>query len=44
LEQDVRDWITTWNQNPKPFAWTKSAEEILESLTRYLQRISGAGH
>jgi transposase len=44
LEQDVRDWITTWNQNPKPFAWTKSTEEILESLTRYLQRISGAGH
>jgi transposase len=44
LEQDVRDWITTWNENPKPFAWTKTAEEILDSLAQYLQRISGAGH
>ncbi len=42
LEQDVRDWIATWNDNPKPFVWRKSAEEILDSLARYLQRISGA--
>jgi transposase len=44
LEADVRDWITQWNTNPKPFVWTKTAEEILNSLARYLQRISGAGH
>ena len=44
LEQDVRDWIATWNDNPKPFVWKKTAEEILDSLARYLQRISGAGH
>jgi transposase len=44
LETDVRDWITTWNKNPKPFAWTKTAEEILDSLARYISRISGAGH
>lgn len=44
LEQDVRDWITTWNDNPKPFVWKKTAEEILDSLARYLQRISGASH
>jgi transposase len=44
LEQDVRDWIATWNENPKPFVWKKAAEEILDSLTRYLQRISGASH
>ncbi len=44
LEQDVRDWIATWNDNPKPFVWRKSAEEILDSLARYLQRISGASH
>ena len=29
LENDVREWIATWNADPKPFAWTKSAEEIL---------------
>src|SRR6266446_5045153 len=36
--------IKSWNENPKPFVWKKSAEEILDSLARYLQRISGAGH
>jgi len=27
-----------------PFAWTKTADEILERLATYLQRIPGAGH
>ncbi|MGH3577126.1 MAG: IS630 family transposase, partial [Mycobacterium sp.] len=44
LENDIRDWITTWNQDPKPFAWTKTADEILDRLATYLQRIPGAGH
>jgi transposase len=44
LEQDIRDWITHWNDNPQPFAWTKTADEILERLNSYLQRIPGAGH
>jgi len=44
LEADIRSWIRSWNDNPKPFVWKKSAEEILDSLARYLQRISGAGH
>ncbi|WP_329082512.1 IS630 family transposase [Streptosporangium sp. NBC_01469] len=44
LEKDIRAWITDWNANPKPFVWKKTAEEILDSLARYLQRISGAAH
>lgn len=32
------------NLNPKPFIWSKTAEEILESLARLLQRITGGGH
>ncbi len=44
LEADITAWIAAWNQNPRPFTWTKSAEEILESLARYCRRISGAGH
>jgi transposase len=44
LEADIRDWIENWNQNPRPFAWTKTAEEILNSLAEYLSRISGATH
>lgn len=44
LEKDIRDWITSWNANPRPFTWTKTADEILERLNSYLQRIPGAGH
>ncbi|MGW7327080.1 IS630 family transposase [Streptomyces sp. NPDC054840] len=44
LEKDIRGWIKTWNENPRPFAWTKSADEILERLASYLDRIPGAGH
>ena len=44
LEADIRVWVGNWNQNPRPFAWTKTAEEILDSLAKYIARISGAGH
>jgi transposase len=44
LERDIRAWVADWNQHPRPFIWTKTAEEILESLGRYCRRISGAGH
>jgi transposase len=44
LEADIRDWISAWNADPKPFVWTKTAEGILTSLAKYLKRISGGGH
>jgi transposase len=44
LEKDIRAWVSAWNANPRPFIWTKTAEQILESLGRLLQRINGAGH
>jgi transposase len=44
LEKDVRSWVRQWNADPKPFVWRKTAEEILDSLAKYLQRISDAGH
>jgi transposase len=44
LEKDIRDWVKAWNENPKPFIWTKTAEEILTSLGRLIQRINGQGH
>jgi len=43
LEKDIRDWIKTWNENPRPFVWTKTADEILDRLNSYLQRIPDAG-
>ena len=36
LEADVRNWIEQWNDDPRPFVWKKTAEEILDSLARYL--------
>ena len=44
LEKDIRDWVASWNQNPRPFIWTKTADEIFQRLNSYLQRIPGAGH
>ena len=44
LERDIRAWVDNWNQNPKPFVWTKTAEKILESIARLMKRINGAGH
>jgi transposase len=44
LEADIRTWMQQWNSDPKPFVWTKTADEILKSLAKYCRRISGAGH
>ena len=44
LENDIREWIADWNTHPRPFLWTKTAEEILDSIARFCSRISGAGH
>jgi hypothetical protein len=43
-EADARGWVQQWNENPRPFVWKKTAEEILDSLARYLQPISGGEH
>ena len=44
LEAGIRARIENWNQNPRPFTWTKTADEILDSLARYISRISGAAY
>jgi transposase len=44
LEADIRNWVKAWNEDPKPFVWTKTAEQILCSLGRLIQRISNPGH
>jgi transposase len=37
LEADIRKWLNEWNKNPGPFAWAKTADEILDSLAAYCQ-------
>jgi transposase len=44
LNTDIRAWIDTWNDNPRPFVWTKTANEILDSIARYCKRINDSGH
>jgi transposase len=44
LNTDIRAWIQTWNENPKPFTWTKTADEILDSIARYCNRINVSRH
>ena len=44
LNADIRDWITTWNDNPRPYVWTKTADQILDSIARYCGRINDSRH
>jgi len=44
LNADIRAWIDNWNADPRPFVWTKPAEEILESIARYCTRINESRH
>ena len=44
LVASIRTWITNWNDNPKPYVWHKTADDILNSLTTYCQRINDSGH
>ena len=44
LNKDIRDWIGTWNDNPRPYIWTKIADQILESVKRHCTRINDSGH
>jgi len=44
LEKDIRNWIAHWNEDPKPFAWAKTADQIFERLAGYLNRLPEATH
>ena len=40
LEEALRHYVVTYNQDPKPFVWTKTADEIFEALARFCKRTS----
>jgi transposase len=44
LNADIRDWIKHWNENPKPYVWTKTADQILDNLANYCNTINDSGH
>jgi len=44
LVASIRTWIQMWNDQPKPFVWHKTADEILDNLANYCERINDSGH
>jgi hypothetical protein len=40
LHADIR----TWNDNPRPYVWTKTADQILASIGNHCTRINDSGH
>jgi len=44
LNTGIRDWIKAWNDDPRPYVWTKTADQILDSIARYCTRINDSGH
>src|SRR5688572_12894158 len=44
LEKAIKQYVEFTNDNPKPFIWTKTADQILASVARFCQRISETGH
>jgi transposase len=44
LNADIEDWVEHWNEDPKPYVWTKSADEILANIAGYCNVINGSGH
>jgi len=39
LTDDLNSWTATWNQNPRPFVWHKTADQILNTLKKYLTNL-----
>ncbi len=44
LQEAIAAFVSATNQNPRPFVWTKTADEILASVARFCQRISNSDH
>jgi transposase len=44
LEDAIRLYLAVHNEDPKPFVWIKTADDILASIARFCLRTSEAGH
>jgi transposase len=44
LEAAIKSYLAVTNKSPKPFVWTKTADEILASVARFCARTSDTGH
>jgi transposase len=44
LEEAIKQWLSSWNDNPRPFVWVKTADQILEAVAAFCHRTSDSGH
>jgi len=44
LEAAIKDFLAQHNTEPKPFVWTKTADEILSKVATFCERTSNSGH
>ena len=44
LETAIKDYLSIHNANPKPFVWTKTADQIFASIAKFCKRINDSGH
>jgi len=44
LTTALEEWIKLWNENARPFKWTKTPDQIIDRICRYCSRISRPGH
>jgi transposase len=42
LEDAIRQYLAIYNEDPKPFVWTKTADDILATIERFCLRISNS--
>jgi len=43
LDKDIRERAKHWSEDPRPYAWVKTADQVLGSLARYCRRLLRAG-
>ena len=44
LKDSINEWTDNWNQNPRPFTWRKTADQIFDTMASYMQQIPHSGH
>ena len=44
LNADIHTWIETWNDDPRPYVWTKTADQIVDSIATYCERVNRSRH
>lgn len=42
LAADIEAWVANWKENPTPFVWHKTAEQILEGIAGYCAAVNEA--